>query len=156
MNALLVNPFESFNSAPSSASSGVDTAAASLSPPAPVAAAVVISDPAQSPADRQPALVNSAGDTGQTMVSSPAIFPGDEDHIPELFSVYAKRNSFAKISPPLIDNRLTRVMRALSDELADEQRTINEKILLDQFAPLFLRKPRPAFLRALFQLGGTS
>ena len=53
------------------------------------------------------------------------------------------------------DARLQGVMLALADELADEQRTQNEKILLEQFAPpLFLRKPMA--LRTLLEIAEQS
>jgi hypothetical protein len=105
------------------------------------------------PGSAQPLLpiptgpTTAAGDTGGNATSSPADFS--------------------------LDVRIHRAMLAVADELADEQRTINEAILLRQFTsesplflrhprdldldppPLFLRKPSHAFLRALYhQLAG--
>ena len=63
----------------------------------------------QAPATPSPGVETTAGDTGENIVSSPAAFS--------------------------LDIRIHNIMLAVADELADEQRTINERLLLQQFAP---------------------
>lgn len=122
----LPNPFE-FSSAPNIA----DAAAAPLQPPAPGAAAVVVSESAGPPAS--------------------AAFP-DTQYIPEFFSAYAARRCKDVISPPI--PKAERDIDSLALNAVGAALNIHPRDL-DDDSPLFLRKPRPAFLRALFQLGGT-
>lgn len=69
-----------------------------------------------------------------------------EEYIPELFSVFVARRSLPKVSPPLP------VVQRNIEELLDWDALYDA--ILPPEPPAFLRKPRPAFLRALFELGG--
>ena len=80
-----------------------------------------------------PACGHSAGDTGETIVSSPAAFPAfPEDHIPELISCARQPHSFVD-------------MDALYKAIVKE----HPRDLDLEPPPLFLRKPSSAFLRAI-------
>lgn len=76
----------------------------------------------------------------------------DMQYIPELFSVYAARRCKDLISPPL--PKVERNIDALMLNAVGAALNLHPRDLDDDPPPLFLRKPRPAFLRALFELGG--
>lgn len=71
-------------------------------------------------------------------------------HVVEYFSDYAHRNSMDKVSPPRDQADIDRIgLRIVKSALNLHPRDLDEDP-----PPLFLRKPRPVFLRALFELGG--
>jgi hypothetical protein len=93
-----------------------------------------------------PGVETSAGDTGDRVVSSPAVFSGE--YIPEPFSAYATRRSLLKVSPP------RPVVERNVDECVNLD-ALEYEILhghprdLDDPLPRFLRGPLPpAFERA--------
>ncbi len=85
--------------------------------------------------------------TGSSVVAD---ISSDTKYIVELFSDYARRRCMDKRSPPIkqVPREFTPDFNALAAAM-----DIHPRDLDDDPPPLFLRKPRPAFLRALFQLG---
>ncbi len=75
----------------------------------------------------------------------------DTQNIPELFSVYAARRCKDLISPPI--KQEPREYTPNFDALYSAITNSHPRDLDLDPPPLFLRKPRPAFLRALFELG---
>lgn len=75
----------------------------------------------------------------------------ETQYIPELFSVYAARRCKDLISPPL--PKVERNIDSLMLNAVGAALNLHPRDLDSDPAPLFLRKPRPAFLRALFELG---
>lgn len=146
MNALLINPF-AFNSAEcDSPSCSVESAAAT---PAPEAAAVA------NPSEQLPrpeANLAATTEVSPTAGVAVAFSVSDEQYIPELFSAYAARRCKDIISPPLQNPE--RNIDALMLNAVGAALNLHPRDLDDDPPPLFLRKPRPAFLRALFELGG--
>lgn len=66
----------------------------------------------------------------------------EENYIPELFSVYARRRCMPIISPPLPPREYVVDMDALYDAIVPPEPP-----------PVFLRSPSQNFIRALFELG---
>jgi hypothetical protein len=130
-------------------------------------AGAVVKDASGCERDRALAVASLAGvassphDPIAETLHTPSVFPG-EDHIPELlallkercapepFSEYARRRSLPIVSPPMPYHAIQDRNRFEPDIDAMYDYNVPPE------PPLFLRNPRPAFLRALFQLGGTS
>lgn len=128
-----------------------DTAGAVGPPPAPAAFNLVLDDVLVEPASSETA----AATVGRSDINAAAeIFSVDDTkYIPELFLDYARRRSMAIISPPIA--KADRNIDSIALKAVEAALNIHPRDLDLDPPPLFLRKPRPAFLRALLQLGGT-
>jgi len=138
MHNALKNPFESTLAL----ARVVDTVAGpSLTDPSDPAA-VTIRESSTATGGKQ----ETPADTSTVTVAAGSVgsFVDEENYIPELFSVFARRRCMAIISPPL-PQECRRDFEPDMDALFDA-------IVPPEPPPLFLRKPRAAFMRALFEL----
>jgi hypothetical protein len=173
--AMATNPVVAPNPAPVCpvAATGDNSNSAGVKPspvePAAVADApqhsVAAVGPIPEPLEHTLPVGTPAGDTGGHAVSSPAVFPGEQEDIPVLFSAYARHHSLAKVSPPIKQpwQPDAKFFSALEVEL---KKPVHPRDLDLDPPPLFLRgpqpkhssvitrKPRTAFLRQIFQLAG--
>lgn len=104
-----------------------------------------INESAQSPAGNSCVPVMAAGAVSP---SAPAV----NSYELEPFSVHARRRCMDKISPPL--PKVERDIESIALSAVRRSLNIHPRDLDLDPPPLFLRNPRPAFLRALFELGG--
>lgn len=103
-------------------------------------------------------LAPQASAVADVVVRPAGVAPGPHDlasdtqYIVEYFSDYTRRRCMDKISPPL--PKVERNIDGIALNAVRKALNIHPRDLDEDPPPLFLRSPRPAFLRALLELGG--